>query len=182
MDRDKGIEELVREARQKASSSPYRGCATAVFTALVDVLKIEHGDAAFKAMIGFAGGTGHLAKGTCGALAGAAAAISLSYNKSREDVLSVLNDPKALHAEDPHIPIFFQEIFEKTASVAEKMEEKYGSILCSNIQLKIFGKALDLLDPKRHWELCQSFSSHPTNCFTVEGDVAGWAVEAILNQ
>jgi hypothetical protein len=79
--------------------------ATAVFTAIVDVLGLN-GDEAFKAMIGLAGGTGHLTKGTCGALAGAAAAISLSYNKSREEVERIAGDPKELHPVDQRIPEF----------------------------------------------------------------------------
>ena len=141
---------------------------------------LEHGDEVFRAMIGLAGGTGHLAKGTCGALAGAAAAISLSYNKGREEVERIVNDPKEFHPEDPRIPRFFQEIYDKTAEVARKMEEEYGGILCREIQFKLYGKTLDILDPKRHWELCESFSSHQVNCRTVEGEVAGWAVEAML--
>ena len=176
----KEIEQLVSETRQKASSSPYHGCATAVFTATVDALGLQYGDEAFKAMIGLAGGTGHLAKGTCGALAGAAAAISLSYNKSRGEVERMVNDQKELHPDDPHIPKFFQEIFEKTAEVARKVEEKYGSILCGSIQFKLYGKTLDILDPKKHWELCESFDLHQVNCFTVEGDVAAWTVETML--
>ena len=131
-------------------------------------------------MIGLAGGTGHLAKGTCGALAGAAAAISLSYNKGREEVEKIVNDPNEAHPEDPRIPKFYQEIFDKTADVAKKMQERYGGILCCDIQFKLYGKTLDILDPKRHWELCEEISSHPVNCLTVEGDVAGWTVETLL--
>lgn len=180
MDSNKNIENLVTEARQRASSSPYHGCATAVLTAVVDVLGLDYGDEVFRAMIGLAGGTGHLARGTCGALVGAAAAIGLSYNKGRQEVIEILKNPEELHPLDPHVPKFFQEIFEKTAAVARRMREKYGSILCGDIQFNLYGKTLDLLDPKKHWELVESFSSFSVNCFTIEGDVAGWTVETIL--
>ena len=172
--------QMVEEAREKAKSSPYHGCATAVFTAVADVLGLKHGDEVFKAMIGLAGGTGHFTKGTCGCLTGATAAISLSYDLDRQEVLRLVNDPKELHPEDPRMPKVFQEIFDKTAEVARRIEEKYGGILCSDVQFKIYGKTLDILDPKKHWEFCQAFRSFPVCCFDVEADVAGWAVETIL--
>ena len=137
-------------------------------------------DEAFKAMIGLAGGTGHLTKGTCGALAGAVAAISLSYNLEREEVRRLVNDSGALHPDDPKIPIVFQNIYDISAEVARKMEKKYGGILCSEIQFNLYGKTLDISDPKRHWELCDSFPSYPLNCWTVEGDLAQWTVEILL--
>jgi len=165
------------EARRRASESPYHGCATAVFAAVVDTLGLRYGDEAFRAMIGFAGGVGHLVRGTCGALSGAAAAISLSYNKSREEVISALQDP---HPVDQHLPEFFQEIFEKIAYVAGKMHEKYGSTLCCEIQFELYGKVLDFLDPAKHWQFSQYHKSYPINCYTVEGDVANWTVEAII--
>lgn len=176
----RNLESLVSEARKRASGSPYHGCATAVFTALVDVLGLNNGDEAFKAMIGLAGGTGHLTKGTCGALAGAAAAISLSYNKSREETLRMIEDPKELHPAHQHMPKFFQEIFDKIAKVAKKMYEKYGGINCDEIQFNIFGKTLNLLLPEKHREFSESLQYHSVNCYTLEADVAGWAVEVIL--
>lgn len=180
MNLDRSIEDLVNEARERASKNLYHGCATSTFAAIVDTLGLKYGDECFRAMIGLAGGTGHLTKGTCGALAGAAAAISLSYNKSREEVEAMLENPAELHPLDPRIPRFFQEIFEKTAEVAKKVREEYGSILCSDIQFSLYGQTLDLLDPKKHWEFGELLESRTVNCRTIEGDIAGWAVEAIM--
>ena len=176
----RNLEDLVCEARRRAGSSPYHGCATAVFTALVDTLGLNGGDEVFKAMIGLAGGTGHLTRGTCGALAGAASAISLSYNKGREETVRLMEDPKNLHPADQHMLKFFQEMFDKIAEVAKKMYEKYGSVNCDEIQFNMFGKTLNLLLPEKHREFLESLQYHSVNCYTLEADVAGWAVEVIL--
>jgi len=151
-----------------------------VFAAVAAVTGLRHGDEVFKAMIGLAGGTGHLTKGTCGCLAGAAAAISLAYNLDKGKVLKMLNDPKKLHPKDPRIPTVFQDIFDKVANVARKVEDKYGGITCADVQFKVYGRTINLLDPRLHREFCEAFSSYPVSCFDVEADVAGWAVEEIL--
>lgn len=177
---EKRLEELVSEVRKRASNSPYRGCAPAVFTAIIDVLGLAYGDEAFRAIIGLSGGTGHLTKGTCGALSGAVAAISLSYNKSREETERIIEDAKELHPADPYIPKFYQEMFDKTAKIAKRMYAKYGGITCIEIQFNLYGKGLNLLIPEKHWEFVQSFESQVVNCFTVAEDVAGWTVEVLL--
>lgn len=46
------LESLCHEARKRASESPYHGCATAVFTTVVDTLHVKYGDETFRAMIG----------------------------------------------------------------------------------------------------------------------------------
>jgi C_GCAxxG_C_C family probable redox protein len=175
------IESLVKQARERANKnpSPYHGCATTVFTAVVDTLGIKYGDEVFRAMIGFSGGTGHLVKGTCGALSGATAAISLSYGKGREETRKILDDPKEMQSLDPYIPKFYQEIFQKISKVAKKMTKKYGSILCSDIQFKLYGKTVDFQDPEKHWEYLQYVDSSPLSCVTLNGDIAAWTVEAI---
>ena len=177
---DENIENLISEARERGSKSQYHGCATATFTAIVDTLGLKYGDECFKAMIGLAGGTGHFTKGTCGALAGAAAAISLAYSKSREEVAGILEDRRGLHPLNNHIPEFFQEIFDKIAWVAERVKERYGGILCSEVQFNVYGKTYNLLDPKEHWDFVKMNKLRPVNCQTIEGEIAGWTVEVIL--
>lgn len=179
---NKSIEELISKAKQRALESPYHGCATSTFTALAEVLEMESRDEVFKCMIGLAGGVGHLTKGTCGALIGAAAAISLNYNKSKRDVIEAIGTPNALHPQDPYIPLFFQDIFEAIALVANKLQEKYGGTLCNEIQRSLYGKAFDLLNPKKHVKFVEFMQSYPVNCYTVESDIVGWTMGILLNK
>ena len=64
-------------------------CAPTTFAAIMDTLGYADDQLArdiWKATVGLTGGTGNMAIGTCGAMAGAAAAISFSFGFTREDV------------------------------------------------------------------------------------------------
>ena len=75
---------LVEKASKLGLEYPakYEGCAQATFAAIADTLNLK-GEEVFKAMVGLSGGVGDLGRGACGAMAGAAAAISLYFAPGR---------------------------------------------------------------------------------------------------
>ena len=72
-------------------------CVPAVFAAIMDTLGYEDDpivNDVWKTTIGFTGGTGNMAIGTCGAMSGAAMAISysLGFAKKDTDYMKIFKD------------------------------------------------------------------------------------------
>jgi len=144
-------------------------CAPAVFAAVMDTLGYEDDpmiNEVWKATIGFTGGTGNMAIGTCGAMDGAAAAISYSFGFAKEDT----DYMKML------------KVIEVVAEVGKKMQEKYGHIQCQEVQFHHWGKSYRFTNPKAREEFMSWASDKKARnkCQEVTGDLARWAVEKIL--
>jgi len=169
----RALNELLEEAYRRGYEylARWRACAPTVFAAVMDTLGYDEDPIvreAWKATIGLAGGTGNMSLGTCGAMAGAAAAISFSFGFTREDVerdvVKVLTVNRAV------------------AEVGEKMKEKYGGIRCVDVQFHNWGKAYILSNPKALMEflgMSKNGRAMP-ECQRVTGDLTRWAVEVII--
>lgn len=167
------LEEILEEAYRRGYEylGRWRACAPTVFAAVMDTLGYREDEVAgevWKATIGLAGGTGNMSLGTCGAMAGAAAAISFSFGFTKDDVerdvTKVLVVNKAV------------------AEVGERMREKYGGIRCVDVQFHNWGKAYILSNPKALAEflaMSKDGKAMP-ECQRVTGDLTRWAVEKII--
>jgi C_GCAxxG_C_C family probable redox protein len=162
------------KARRKAVRLGYKypakygGCAQATFAAIADALNLK-GEEVFKALIGLSGGVANMGKGACGSMAGAAAAISLKFGVRRE-VLK--RNPEAILKAKDHI-------YEMVEKVGGKFLEEFGSYLCRDIQMALFGKAFNLRDPKIYEEFREI--AWPEVCSKkVVGKAAGWTIDVIL--
>ena len=105
-------------------------CAPTTFAAIMDALGYAEDQLArdlWKATVGLTGGTGNMAIGTCGAMAGAAAAISFSFGFTREDV-----------EQDNNKMIL---INKAVAEVGQQMIKLFGHTVCQEVQLHNWGKA-----------------------------------------
>ncbi|MEM2146618.1 MAG: C-GCAxxG-C-C family (seleno)protein [Candidatus Jordarchaeaceae archaeon] len=147
------------------------GCAPTVFAAVMDTLGYENEppiNEAWKATIGLTGGTGNMTIGTCGAMAGAAAAISYSFGFTREDIEK---DYKKM-----------LKLCSVVAEVGEKMKERYGHIQCQEVQFHHWGKAYRFTNLKAALEFTKIWqeTKGEFECQKVTGDLARWAVEKIL--
>jgi len=143
-------------------------CAPTVFAAVMDTLGYEDDPVVndiWKATVGLTGGTGNMAIGTCGAMAGAATAISYSFGFTKEDFekdIAKMLDVNGVVAE-----------------VGKKMQEKYGHIQCQEVQFHHWGKSYRFTNP----EVMQEFARERelwTSCQEVTGDLARWTVKKIL--
>jgi C_GCAxxG_C_C family probable redox protein len=159
-------DKLIEKARKlgKEYLHVYRGCAQTTLLAVADTLKMEVSDDLFKAMVGLSGRTGG-----CGGICGATAAIGLYYGINREDFVK----------EPEKRGYVSSKINESMKIVREKMTEKYGGYLCSDIQKTLYGRSYDFVYP----EEMKAFRKEPIydECPKVTEDTAGWTVEAILN-
>ena len=142
-------------------------CAPGVFAAVMDTLGYEDDPVVndvWKATVGLIGGTGNMAIGTCGAMAGAAMAISYSFGltKEEDDLVKMLN------------------VTDVVAEVGKKMQEKYGHIQCQEVQFHNWGKSYRFTNPEVMQEFVSLSSSSSTACQEVTGDLARWTVKKIL--
>jgi C_GCAxxG_C_C family probable redox protein len=156
-------EELVEKASRLGQKylRRYHGCAEATLASIADTLGMEIDDV-FKAMIGISGGVGDMCYGACGAMAGAAIAISLRFGYERDKYEREIR----------------YKIFDIIERIGKRFIEEYGSYLCCDIQEKILGKSFYLLDPKEHDEYKKAKGSE--ECAKVVGKACGWAVKEIL--
>ncbi len=148
------------------------GCAPGVFAAVMETLGYENDPVVnnvWKATLGLIGGTGNMSIGTCGAMAGAAMAISYSFGFTKEDLkdqMKMLNVASAV------------------AEVGKKMQEKYSHIQCQEVQFHHWGKSYRTTNPKAMKEFMSLFSNPEIKaaCQEVTGDLARWTVKKILEQ
>jgi hypothetical protein len=146
-------------------------CAPTTFAAIMDTLGYADDQLArdiWKATVGLTGGTGNMAIGTCGAMAGAAAAISFSFGFTREDV-----------EQDNNKMIL---INKAVAEVGKQMVKLFGHTVCQEVQLRNWGKAYHFSNP----DVLGEFSKMAMNttgrmrCSDVTGTLTRLAVEKIL--
>jgi len=163
--------EILDEAYRRGYDYLMRyACAPGVFAAVMDTLGYE-GDPVvndvWKAAGGLIGGTGNMAIGTCGAMAGAAMAISYSLGSTRA------------RAEDPEEMGKMMNVANVVAEVGTKMQKKYGHIQCQEVQFHLLGKSYRFTNPKAMQEFMNLSLSSPI-CQELNGDLARWTVEKIL--
>ena len=121
----------------------YWGCGQSSFSAVVDALR-EAGielctkqdeEEMFKGVIGLSGGYGNMNIGNCGALVGAAFAISLFSGIGREEQLQDKDNRR----------ITFDNVAE---TIGERFLEEFGGLRCRDVTWKRFGKQYDSWDPE----------------------------------
>jgi C_GCAxxG_C_C family probable redox protein len=139
-------------------------CPQCVLSAIMETLDI--GDPCIiKASDALAGGAALSTKGTCGALVGGLMAISIIIGRTYEDFSA--GESK-------------RRIFQYSKKLYDKFVNEYGSIVCKDIHLKIFGRTFDLMDPKDYQEF-EKMGAHVDKCPEVSGKVARWTAEIILD-
>ena len=157
--------------RGESYTAVCRACAPAVFTAIMETL--GHGDdpvtrEVCKASIGLTGGTGLMATGTCGAVAGAAMAISYSFGLTfadiEKDMMKMLSVNLAV------------------AELCRRVEESYGHIQCQEIQFSHWGKSFRFSNPDTLAEFVAFLEDEKSGskCNKLSGVVSGWGVECIM--
>lgn len=156
--------EIIEKARKLGEKylEKYGGCAQATFAAVSDAVGLNYSEDTFKSITGLSGGVGGLGTGTCGGVTGGAAAISLSLDIGKKDLI-----------EDPDRG---WEIYRKVAEFGKKFREEYTDIPCREVQIELYGRSFDFLneeDLERFEEL--------SKCEKVVADAAGWATEFILD-
>jgi C_GCAxxG_C_C family probable redox protein len=141
----------------------YTGCSQCVLAALHDVLNIRNDDV-FKAATGLAAGGGAAIDGSCGAYSGAIMVLSTLLGRERDDFANLSG--------------LLLENFALIRELHDKFIREYGSVVCSDIQTKVFGRPYYLADDEE-FEKFEKAGAHEKHCPEVVGKAARWTVELI---
>lgn len=144
--------------------SEYRGCCQCALGALQDAFD-KGDDSVFKASTGFATGTGLMGDAGCGAYSGGALFVGQLIGRERT------NFDQSSSASG---------IFQVIEEFHSKFINEYGSVICSDIQDKIFGRHFHLMD-KEEKILFEKMGGHRDKCPFVVGKASAWMAEIILN-
>ncbi|MBN2299126.1 MAG: C_GCAxxG_C_C family protein [Deltaproteobacteria bacterium] len=140
------------------------GCPQCTLAAIFDVLGQEN-DAVFKSATALADGVGLTGDGHCGALSGGTIAIGYLHGREKKDFGDMMKLVKAnLLAKE----------------LRDRFVEKYGTVRCSDLQNRFFGRFYNLYDPE---ELQAAFAAGMLDtCSDVVGDVARMTVDILLEE
>jgi len=153
------------------------GCAHGSFCAILDALREEgiefitpeQEDEVLKAILAFTGGYGNSNEGTCGAVVGSAAAISLivGCTRAQQENDGGKNSRLVAHAVN--------------TAVVEPFVAKYGSIICRDLLYNTRGLSFCSQYPGRNKEFFASTLKidcrHAETC--VISNAANWALDFI---
>lgn len=156
---------LVQKAISAAHDyeQKYSNCGQCCLAGLSDAFPdLGIDDKIFKSAFGFGGGYGQATIGTCGALNGAAMAISIITGRERSDMA---NPP--------------QFCYDLAYKILKEFEAKYGGIRCCDVQKSLFGKCF-VFREKGEGDGYAAAGGHD-KCATVVGTAAGMVAKLIVN-
>jgi hypothetical protein len=163
--------EIMARAKKigAAHEKKFKGCCQCTFMAIIDALRwggIElitenEEKKLFPGVSMLTAGVCMTGEGTCGAVTASALAYGLA--------LGVPIDSGDVSAAR-QVSAAFRD------TLLKKYFNKYGSVLCKDVQRKYFGKAWNLVDD----EMTQEFLGITRGCTIMQ--TAAWAAEIILNE
>jgi C_GCAxxG_C_C family probable redox protein len=147
----------------------YGNCSQATLKALLEWYD-EDSESAYRGMGSFAGGGAAEGDGSCGAYVASLFYIGMKYGRKFSDIGKDPNDPEVMKAWEENRLV--------AKKIHEKFIEKYGSVVCHQIQRKLFGRVYYTPD-EGQYEKFLEVGGHETACPAVCGDAAQWTVEAL---
>lgn len=143
--------------------SEFGSCPQCVLAAIKETLDIGN-ESIIKSADALAGGTALSTKGTCGALVGGMLAIGSIEGRKYNDFKNGRKNRK---------------VIQYAKKLYDKFIKEYDSPICKDVQIKIFGRAFNLLDSEDYTEF-EKRGGHLDKCPNVAGKVAKWTAEIIL--
>jgi hypothetical protein len=175
-DKNRCVANAIRLGRQNYIK--YFNCAQATFTAIIDALR-EEGieltsregeEAIFNGLTGFSGGYANLGCGNCGALTGAATAISLASKVDRPMQLRNMN----------YRWIAFDNV---AKTIGAKFKEEYYGLTCRHVTWECYGKLWDFWNQEANADFFKEGKERgylDAESSTISR-AAGWGVASILD-
>ncbi|HAJ94884.1 MAG TPA: hypothetical protein DCP02_01505 [Actinobacteria bacterium] len=165
----KEIKEKAKMAYELAYKyeKEFSACSQCTIKALQEVYN-EEDKGVFQALGGFAGGGACECDGICGAYA---AGIYFFGTKTGRGLKDIGSNP-----EDPDGSRKHREQFKLIKKLHDRFVDKYGSIICSSIHRKLYGRSFYIAD----WKEMKKFDeagAHDWGCTSVCGETAKWIVE-----
>ena len=144
----------------------YGACSQCTILAIMDALENRNSDV-FKASFGFAGGVGSLSK-MCGALTAGIMMISYEHGRELKNLSTQTEEEK-------------RECMQMVRDLHDRYVKEYGSVECSDVHMKLFGRTFDQWDEEDFQEFLQ-LGGHVDKCTVVVGNVARWTVEILSRE
>jgi len=149
------------------------GCSQAPVAALYQILGFD--DLVVKVSTSLCGGSALQFVGTCGALSGGIMVLDYYFGRtieylSAEETIQANSDRLSVALETPKL-------------LAAKFVKEYGTIICTHLQLKLFGRIFYNADPDELDKYLKAGGhSDPTKCIGITGNVAKWVLEILLDK
>jgi hypothetical protein len=163
--------EIIKKSHELATEyeAKYKGCGQCTFMAVIDALRWggleiiprEVEDRLFSGLCLMTGGVGLSGEGSCGAVTAGTLAIGLALGLEQDSTSE---------------RVFRQSCAIVRDALLSRYYKKYNSLLCKDIQRKLFGKAWDLTRD----DMSSEFLGVTKGCIIMEG--AMWATEVILDE
>jgi len=167
--------ELLAKAAELGSNfEKYSGsCSQCTAAALREILGFE--DIVVKVATSSCGGQAGLSSGVCGAVIGGTIVLDYYLGRPTELISATEEIPEGLEV--------LSSAMEAARLFCKKFTNQYGSILCPQVQTKIYGRSYNLQDPEE-WKAFLEAGAHsdPTKCIRVVGNAAQWALETLIEK
>ena len=146
-------------------------CSQCTVAALREVLGFE--DVIVKVATSSCGGQAGLSTGACGGVIGGTIVLDYYLGRPADMVSATQEIPQGM-AE-------LSRAMGAAKALCEKFIRQYGSILCPQLQTRIYGRSFNLQDPA-DWQAFLDAGAHsdPTKCMSVVGNAARWTLETLL--
>ena len=144
----------------------YMGCSQCIVAAIQDLFDIRNDDV-FRAASSLAGGVGLCGDGCCGAYTGGTMILSQVCGRTRENFLDVNRTRR--------------KSFDLTKRLHDRFIAQYGSIICRDIQQKIFGRPFYIRDADEYKKF-EEAGAHAEKCPAVVGNAARWVAEILMDE
>jgi C_GCAxxG_C_C family probable redox protein len=148
-------------------------CSQCTVAALHEVLGFD--DILVKVATSSCGGQATQVVGTCGAVIGGTLVLDYYFGRTVDQ----LSHKREFRAD--------METMKNAVRMAQILTNKfvgeYGSIVCPQIQTRLFGRSFDLKNPEE-FEQFEKAGGHsdPTKCMAVVGRASRWTMEILLDK
>jgi C_GCAxxG_C_C family probable redox protein len=168
-------EELLETAARLGSDfEKFSGsCSQCTAAALREILSFE--DIVVKVATSSCGGQAGVSSGCCGGVIGGTIVLDYYFGRPAEMLSTTGTRPQSLET--------LASAMESARLLCDKFINRYGSILCPQVQTSIYGRSFNLQDPD-DWKAFMDAGAHddPTKCMSVVGNATRWTLEILMSK
>jgi len=148
-------------------------CSQCTVAALHELLGFE--DIVVKVATSSCGGQAGLTTGACGGVIGGTLVLDYYLGRPAGMVSSTHPIPEGME--------YLSEAMAAARLLGNRFIKEYGSILCPQVQSRLFGRSFNLQDPD-DWKAFEEAGGHsdPSKCMSVVGNSARWALEILIQK
>jgi C_GCAxxG_C_C family probable redox protein len=173
--RDLSLQQLLEKAQELgvAYEKNSGSCSQCTVAALREILGFE--DVVVRVASSSCGGQAGFSTGACGGVIGGIIVLDYYLGRSAEMVSAKQMIPQGMEELARGI--------EAAQILCRRFIQEYGSILCPQIQSRIFGRSFNLQDPA-DWKAFEEAGAHtdPSKCMSIVGNAARWTLEILIEK